>query len=90
MQPAIYPALVYPWSSFFLKKQLPQEVTRHRASGHSNDGMAVPLGGYAVSNFAGSAMRRGTWIPQQSENVRDEPRWISSTNASTRSVREIK
>jgi len=56
MQPAIYPALVYPWSSFFLKKQLPQEVTRHRASGHSNDGMAVPLGGYAVSNFAGSAM----------------------------------
>jgi len=76
MQPAIYPALGDPWSSVALKKQLPQEGTRHRASGHSNDGMAVPLGGYSVSNFAGSAKRRGTWIPQQSENVRGEPRWI--------------
>src|SRR5712691_11658018 len=31
------------------------EVKRHGASGHSNDCMPVPPGGYSASNFAGSA-----------------------------------
>jgi len=35
------------------------EVQRHGALGHSNDGMAVPLGGDAASHFAGSALSAG-------------------------------
>src|SRR5713101_7748102 len=38
-----------------LKAATPKfEVKRHGASGYSNDCMAVPLGGYSASNFAGS------------------------------------
>ena len=33
------------------------EVQRHGALGHSNDGMAGPLGGYAASHFTGAALR---------------------------------
>ena len=33
------------------------EVQRHGALGHSHDGMAGPLGGYAASHFTGAALR---------------------------------
>jgi len=41
-------------------------VKRHGASGYSNDCMAVPLGGYSASNFAGSALSRSAMLYEAS------------------------
>ena len=45
------------------------EVKRHSASGNGNDGIAMPLGAYAASNFAGVAQDRPKEVPPYKEAI---------------------